>query len=104
MISIITGIIMIGWCIALIFAVIFSCSPVGYFLGQEYRGRSLHQREQLVLWNHCGEHCNRYYGSGFTYPLAYTSANETVQKAGNRWHIHPWKLVGSPAVQFTVNG
>lgn len=61
----------------------------------------MHQREQFVLWNHCGEHCNRYYRFGFTYTLAYTSPNETVQEAGNSWYIHPWKFVGDPAARLT---
>jgi len=37
-ISIITGIVMIGWCIALIFAVAFSCSPIGYFWDKSIKG------------------------------------------------------------------
>ncbi|KAK3170138.1 hypothetical protein OEA41_009524 [Lepraria neglecta] len=37
-ISIITGIVMVGWCIALIFSVIFGCKPVGYFWDKTIQG------------------------------------------------------------------
>lgn len=60
----------------------------------------MHQREQLVLWNHCGEHFNRYYRLGVAYTLADTSANENVQEACDRLYIHPWKFVGFPAAHL----
>lgn len=47
-ISIVTGCVMIAWCIALIFAVIFSCRPLAYFWDKTIKGGSCINENNLA--------------------------------------------------------